>query len=49
MVTAAGAASARRAERLGPWTAVDRDYEALRIDMQTLFRDLRSNTGSAAA
>jgi hypothetical protein len=22
------------------WTAVDRDYEKIRIDMQSLFRDL---------
>jgi DNA-binding transcriptional ArsR family regulator len=33
-----------RSPRMGPkpitWTSVDRDYEKIRIDMQTLFRDL---------
>ena len=45
----AGVRSPRRGRKPATWTAVDRDYEALRIDMQTLFRDLRINTGSAAA
>ena len=35
--------------RPATWTAIDRDYEALRIDMQSLFRDLRIHTDSAAA
>jgi hypothetical protein len=30
-------------------TAVDRDYETLRIGMQTLFHDLGITTSSAAA
>ena len=30
------------------WTRVDRDYETLRIDMQTLFRDLGIETPRAA-
>ena len=45
--TAARAAAglpARRSPRMGRkpavWTRVDRDYETLRIDMQTLFHDL---------
>jgi len=31
------------------WTAIDRDYETLRIGMQTLWRDLGITTSSAAA
>jgi hypothetical protein len=31
------------------WTAIDRDYETLRIGMQALFADLGITTGSAAA
>ena len=31
------------------WTAVDRDYEALRIGMQTLFRHVGLETQPAAA
>jgi hypothetical protein len=31
------------------WAQVDRDYEKIRIDMQTLFRDLGITTGAAAA
>jgi hypothetical protein len=42
-----------RSPRLGRkpahWTAIDRDYETLRISMQTLFHDLGIITSSAAA
>ena len=31
------------------WTAVDRRYETLRIDMQDLFRDLGIAAAAAAA
>ena len=31
------------------WTRVDRDYETLRIDMQTLFHDLGITPVAAAA
>jgi hypothetical protein len=31
------------------WTRIDRDYETLRINMQTLFHDLGITTGAAAA
>ena len=31
------------------WTRVDRDYETLRIQMQTLFHDLGITTPGAAA
>jgi hypothetical protein len=31
------------------WTRVDRDYEALRISMQVLFRDVGIETLPAAA
>jgi hypothetical protein len=31
------------------WTAADRDYEALRIGMQTLFRHVGIETQPAAA
>jgi hypothetical protein len=30
------------------WTQIDRDYETLRIGMQTLFHDLGITTGTAA-
>jgi hypothetical protein len=30
------------------WTRVDRDYERIRIDMQTLFNDLAIETPLAA-
>ena len=36
----AGVRSPRRGRKPRNWTAVDRDYEQLRIDMQTLFTDL---------
>jgi len=42
-----------RSPRLGRkpthWTAIDRDYETLRINMQTLFHHLGITTGAAAA
>ena len=31
------------------WTKIDRDYETLRLDMQTLFNDLGISTKTAAA
>jgi hypothetical protein len=31
------------------WTRVDRDYEKIRIDMQTLLHDLGITTATAAA
>jgi len=31
------------------WTRVDRDYENIRIDMQTLFHDLGINVTQRAA
>jgi hypothetical protein len=31
------------------WTAIDRDYENLRISMQTLFRHIGIDTLTAAA
>lgn len=36
----AGVRSPRQGRKPANWTRVDRDYEALRIDMQTLFHDL---------
>jgi hypothetical protein len=36
----AGVRSPRMGRKPITWTAVDRDYEKIRIDMQTLFRDL---------
>jgi hypothetical protein len=45
----AGVRSPRRGRPPATWTRIDRDYQALRIDMQTLFHDLRINPGSAAA
>jgi hypothetical protein len=42
-----------RSPRMGPkpriWTAADRDYETLRIGMQTLFRHVGIKTQPAAA
>jgi hypothetical protein len=29
------------------WTAIDRDYETLRVNMQTLFHDLNITTAAA--
>ena len=36
----AGVRSPRRGRKPVTWTNVDRDYEKIRIDMQTLFQDL---------
>jgi hypothetical protein len=43
----AGVRSPRLGRKPACWTAVDRDYEALRIDMHTLFRDLALTTQAA--
>ena len=43
----AGVHSPRLGRKPAHWTAVDRDYEALRIDMQTLFADLAVTTEAA--
>ena len=44
----AGVRSPRLGRKPATWTAVDRDYERLRIDMQTLFHDLGITTTEAA-
>jgi len=45
----AGVRSPRRGRKPKAWTAVDRDYEQIRIDMQTLFGHLALSTVAAAA
>jgi hypothetical protein len=45
----AGVRSPRLGRKPTTWTRVDRDYETLRINMQTLFRDLGITTTGAAA
>jgi hypothetical protein len=45
----AGVRSPRLGRKPTHWTAIDRDYETLRIGMQTLFADLGITTSSAAA
>jgi hypothetical protein len=45
----AGIRSPRRGRKPAHWTAIDRDYETLRIGMQTLFADLGITASSAAA
>nr|MDT0523339.1 hypothetical protein [Streptomyces sp. DSM 41633] len=40
--------SPRMGRKPADWTRVDRDYERLRIDMQTLFHDLAIETPLAA-
>ncbi len=45
----AGVRSPRRGRKPTHWTAIDRDYEALRIGMQALFHDLGITTPAAAA
>ncbi len=45
----AGIRSPRRGRPHAHWTPVDRDYQTLRIGMQTLFRDLGIETLPAAA
>jgi hypothetical protein len=45
----AGVRSPRLGRKPAHWTAVDRDYETLRIGLQALFADLGITTSSAAA
>ena len=45
----AGVRSPRLGRKPAHWTAIDRDYESLRIGMQTLFADLGIAASSAAA
>ena len=45
----AGVRSPRMGRKPKIWTAADRDYEALRIGMQTLFRHVGIETQPAAA
>jgi hypothetical protein len=45
----AGVRSPRMGRKPAVWTRVDRDYETLRIGMQTLFRDLGITPALAAA
>ena len=45
----AGVRSPRKGRKLITWTPVDRDYETLRIDLQTLFTHLGITTTQAAA
>jgi len=45
----AGVRSPRQGRKPSTWTRVDRDYESLRIGMQTLFDDLGISTTSLAA
>jgi len=45
----AGVRSPRMGRKPVSWTRVDRDYEKIRIDMQTLFHDLGISTTGAAA
>jgi hypothetical protein len=45
----AGVRSPRLGRKPAHWTAIDHDYETLRIGMQTLFADLGISAGSAAA
>ena len=44
----AGVRSPRMGRKPAHWTRVDRDYERIRIDMQTLFSDLAIETPLAA-
>jgi hypothetical protein len=45
----AGIRTPRRGRPPNTWTNIDRDYETLRLDMQTLFNDLGIATKTAAA
>jgi len=45
----AGVRVPRRGRKPTAWTTVDRDYEARRLDMKTLFADLGITTGTIAA
>jgi hypothetical protein len=47
-VELAGVRSPRVGRKPAHWTRVDRDYEQIRIDMQTLFTDLAIETPLAA-
>lgn len=42
----AGIRSPRPGRRPAAWTQIDRDYETVRIGMQTLFEDLRLDTAA---
>jgi hypothetical protein len=44
----AGLRSPRMGRKPAHWTRIDRDYERIRIDMQTLFSDLAIETPLAA-
>jgi hypothetical protein len=45
----AGVRSPRLGRKPSTWTRIDRDYEILRVDMQTLFADLGITTDAIAA
>lgn len=45
----AGVRSPRQGRKPAHWTRIDRDYETLRIHMQTLFHDLAITTPAVAA
>jgi len=45
----AGVRSPRRGRKPAHWTLINRDYETLRIGLQTLFHDLGIGTQDAAA
>lgn len=45
----AGIRSPRMGRKPTHWTRIDRDYETLRIDMQTLFHQLGLTTEATAA
>ena len=45
----AGIRTPRRGRPPATWTRIYRDYEALRVDMHTLFQDLGLTTAPAAA
>lgn len=45
----AGLRSPRQGRKPAHWTRVDRDYETIRVHMQTLFADLAIGTAAAAA
>jgi len=45
----AGVRNSRMGRKPAHWTQIDRDYETLRIGMQTLFHDLRIAANADAA
>ena len=45
----AGVRSPRTGRKPATWTAIDRDYENLRVSMQTLFADLGIEMRPSAA